>query len=131
MLFRTKPLSSKSTLLKPQSFGNPKTTAVSLMLEDYTHAGLNFKKDTTLKHFKIMKKILVTNICHNCVRVDFKNTFMVNLHFHVLRFSHNLSINVMKIAHIMPLNIKTFLYNTKKILFFSRENRHPTLTTYP
>ena len=36
----------------------------------------------------------------------------------------------MKIAHIMLLNIKTFLYNTKKAFILSRENRHPTLMTH-
>ena len=28
------------------------------------------------------------------------------------------------------VNIKTFLYNTRKILILSRENRHPTLITH-
>ena len=101
-----------------------------LMLEDHTHVWLNFKKAISLKHLKIMKLNLVTNTCHISILVVFKNTFMMNLHFHVLSFSQNFSINLMKIAHVMPLNIKTFLYKTQKFLILSREKRHPTLMTH-
>ena len=61
-----------------------------------------------------MNTILVPNTCHTCNLVVFKNTFMMNLHFHGLRSSQNLSINVMKVAHIMPLNIKTFFLQYKE-----------------
>ena len=44
--------------------------------------------------------------------------------------SQNLSTNVMNTVHIIPLNIKTFSYNTKKVLIFSREDRHLTLITH-
>ena len=70
---------------------------------------INFKKDTLLKHSKRLKHILVTNTCHTFILVVFKNTFIINLHFHVLRFSQNISTNAMKIGHIMPLKIKTFI----------------------
>ena len=116
--------------IKATLFGNPKTTTVLLMLEDSTHVWLNFKEDISLKHSKIMELILVINTMHTCIQVVFKNTFKMYPHFLVMRFSQNLSTNVMKTAHIMPLNIKTFLYNTKKVLILSRENRYPALITH-
>ena len=77
---------------------------------------------------KICIKSDLDNTCHTCILVVCKNTFMMKMHFHVLRFSRNLSKNVMKTAHIMPLNNKTFLYNTKKVLILSPGN--PTLITH-
>ena len=77
-----------------------------------------------------MNLTLVMNTMHTCIQDVFKTTFMMNPHFLVLWFSQNPSTNVMKTAHIMPLNIKTILYNTKKVLNLSRENRHATLITH-
>ena len=86
---------------------------------------IKFQKRYFLKHLKIMKLILVINAMHTCIQVVFKNTFMMKPHSLVSRFSQNTSTNAMKTAHITPHNIKTFLYNIKKVLILSRENRHP------
>ena len=77
-----------------------------------------------------MKLILVTNIMHMCTQAISKNTYMMKPHSLVLRFSQKQSTNVMKTAHIMPHNIKTLLYNIKKVLIFSPENRPPILITH-
>ena len=76
------------------------------------------------------KLILVINTTHTCIQVVFKNTFMMKPHSLVSRFSQNTSTNARKTAHITPHNIKTFLYNIKKVLVLSRENRHPILLTH-
>ena len=61
-----------------------------------------------------MKLILVRNIMHTSIQAVFKNSFMMNLHSLVLRFSQNQSTNVMKTAHITPLNIKIFFIQNKE-----------------
>ena len=92
---------------------------------------IKFQKSYFIETLENKKKlILVTNTCLQCILVVCKNTFMMKMHFHVLRFSRNLSKNVMKTAHIVPLNNKTFLYNTKKVLIWSRGNHNPTLITH-
>ena len=65
-----------------------------------------------------MKLILVINTMHTCIQVAFKNTFTINPHVLVLRFSQNPSTNVMKTAHIMPLNIKIFDKIQRRFQFF-------------
>ena len=60
-----------------------------------------------------------------------KHFFLMNTHSHAVTFSQNLFTNVIKIAHIRPLNIKTLIYNTQKVLILIQENHHPNLiTTY-
>ena len=64
---------------------------------------------------------------HTCTLVVFKNTFLMNLNFLVLRFSQNFHINVTKIAHIVLHNIRIFLSKTKKVLTLSQAKHQPNL----
>ena len=59
------------------------------MMKDHMHEWSDSKNATLFKHSKIMKQILVTNTMHTCTLVASKNTFMMNPHFLVLRFSQN------------------------------------------
>ena len=75
--------------IKTTVIWNQKTTAVFLMLADHMQARLKSKKDILSKHLRIVKLFLVTNTMHTCIQALFKNTYMINLHSLVLRFSKN------------------------------------------
>ena len=67
-----------------------------------------------------MKLTLVLNTMHIYTLVVFKNTFIMNPHFLVLKWSQNYSTNVTMIATIIQYNDKTFLSNTKMVLALSQ-----------
>ena len=91
---------------------------------------IKYQKRNFLKHSPMMKQIEVTDTTHTCILVVFGNTFMMNPHFLVLRFSQNLYTNVMKIAHIMPHSTKTFLSNTMRALTLVPVKHQLNLKTY-
>ena len=66
---------------------------------------------------------------HMCIPAAFKHTYVMNLHFLVLKLSQKFSINVRMIAPIMLHSTTAFLFNAK-ILNLTQAKHQPTFKMY-